>query len=113
MKSLLKLRTYVLYFVLSPTDTVLSSQESVQLLLRAIRCPHGEQTNFSDMKLSNSTTEPLEPCANRPYRDFLQRLPDWGLSSSADNITEAALTFHATLVLKWRVSPVYLCSLII
>ncbi|KAJ1524202.1 hypothetical protein ONE63_010723 [Megalurothrips usitatus] len=87
-------------------DTVLSSQESVQFLLRASRCSQGDDTTFSDKALSMAMTEPVEPCANRPYRDFLQRIPDWGSSSanSADksSVTEAALTINVTLVLKWK-----------
>lgn len=92
---------------ISPQDTVLSSQESVQLLLRASRCPVVKPTTFSDMTLSTSSPEPLESCANRPHKDFLQRLPEWNSTSSASNaekpnVTEAALEICITVVLKWK-----------
>lgn len=91
---------------LSQQDVVLSSQESIQFLLRAVQRQQQNGTSFSDVKLSTLNAESVEPCANRPYRDFLQRLPDWGLSvlSPADksSVTEAALTICITLVLKWK-----------
>ncbi|KAE8746892.1 hypothetical protein FOCC_FOCC006312 [Frankliniella occidentalis] len=88
---------------LSQQDTVLSSQESVQFLLRASNSTQGEQPTFSDLKLSSSTSEVIEPCANRPYRDFLQRLPHASAKSvDKSNMTEAALNICVTLILKWK-----------
>lgn len=65
---------------------------------------------FSDLKLSTSAPESVEPCANRPDRDFLVRLSEWNSFSTNPSdkasVTEAALAISITLVLKWKVQPV-------